>query len=393
MSDFLQVIESLRAEDASRERLFNGEGRSMRLTPRNPRYAALLTEAAALVADVYKGRKRAHVLTEAMTTSDFPLLFGDILDRQLLANYREMPAVWQAFAKRGTVRDFRTVSRHTVDGAEGQLSIVPEQNPYVARALTEGRYQYAVKKYGAKIPFSWEAMVNDGDLDALKDSPARLARAARRTEAKFASNLYLDTSGPDATFFSDANANIVNVTNGAASANPVLSTAALQQALIVLARQRDTDSEPIVIEMVNLIVPPALEITARNILNALTIEVTEAGGTSNQKLIAENWMKGKLNLVVDPYIPIIATTNGSTSWFLMADPRVGRPAMEVGFLRGNEEPALFMKSPNATRVGGGGVDPMAGDFDTDSLEYKVRHILGGVLCDPKMAVSSNGSAA
>jgi hypothetical protein len=36
---------------------------------------------------------------------------------------------------------------------------------------------------------------------------------------------------------------------------------------------------------------------------------------------------------------------------------------------------------------------MDGDFDTDSIEYKVRHVLGGSVIDPKFAVASNGSAA
>jgi hypothetical protein len=55
---------------------------------------------------------------------------------------------------------------------------------------------------------------------------------------------------------------------------------------------------------------------------------------------------------------------------------------------------MFMKAPNALRIGGGGmVDPMAGDYDSDGLEYKIRHVLGGTLMDPKMAVASNGSGS
>ncbi len=68
----------------------------------------MLAEAAKLVADVYAGKKRMHYLEEAMTTSDFPYLFGDILDRQILSAYREWPTTWQRYARRGRVRDFRT---------------------------------------------------------------------------------------------------------------------------------------------------------------------------------------------------------------------------------------------------------------------------------------------
>jgi hypothetical protein len=105
-------------------------------------------------------------------------------------------------------------------------------------------------------------------------------------------------------------------------------------------------------------------------------------------------MKNRVRLSVDPYIPIVASSsNGSTSWFLFANPNNGRPALEIGFLRGHESPEIFIKAPNAQRVGGGNVNPMDGDFDTDSIQYKVRHVLGGVTQDNKMSVASNGSGS
>jgi hypothetical protein len=161
----------------------------------------------------------------------------------------------------------------------------------------------------------------------------------------------------------------------------------------VLAAQKDADGRPINITAAVLVVPPALAITAQNILNALQIEMTEAGGTAGQKIVAQNWMKNAVRLVVNYEIPNIATTNGNTSWFLFQDPNVGRPALEMGFLRGHVEPEIFMKEPNARRVGGGVVNPLDGDFETDSVEYKVRHVLGGTTMDPKAAVASNGSGS
>jgi hypothetical protein len=104
-------------------------------------------------------------------------------------------------------------------------------------------------------------------------------------------------------------------------------------------------------------------------------------------------MANKVKLVINPWLPLISTTNGNTSWYLFADPNVGRPAIEVGFLIGHETPELFMKSPNATRVGGGLIDPTEGDFDTDAVEWKERHVFGGTLMDPKSGVASNGTGA
>ena len=375
-----------------REDVFAKDGRRVGANIANPRYMAALKEAVELIDDVCRGRKPMYRLQEAMSSSDFPYLFGDILDRQLLAGYREITPVWRAFAKVGTVRDFRTVKRKTLDGGEGQLEAVAELGEYPATFVSDGEYSYAVGKYGKRIPFSWETLVND-DLDAFRTLPGRLATGARRTESKFATGLYVDASGPHASLYTSGNANIVNTTNGASSTNPALSIAALQQALIVISKLRDADNEPIAIEMLRLVVPPALEVTAQNILNGMTLELAESGGTSNQKLTVANWVKNKMTLVVDPYIPVIATTNGNTSWFLFADPMISRPALEIGFLTGYQEPAIFIKEPNARRVGGGAVNPLEGDFESDAIEYKIRHVFGGTRMDGRATVASNGSGS
>lgn len=392
--DFLETIEAIRANDASVSTLFGGEGRGMRRIDNDPRYLAKLASAASFLAQVVEGKRPLHHLREALTTSDFPYLFGDILDRSVLAQYREWPVIWPMIAQRRTVRDFRSVKIFPpAYGADARLTAVPEATEYPERTLTEqAAIQMAVTKYGSRIGFSFEAMLND-DLDQLKDIPARFGRAARRTESRAITELYVDTNGPHASLYTVGNANKV-------TSNPVLSVAALQTALTVLAAQLGENGEPIMLETVTLVVPPALEITARNILNAVQLWLTQAGGvrdngtTGQQQLIVENWMRNKMQLVVDPYIPLTATSsNTNTSWFLFANPNEGRPALTIAFLRGHEEPELFIREPNARRVGGGASDPMDGNFENDSIDYKVRHVLGVSRIDPKSTVASNGSGS
>ncbi len=382
--NFLELVDTFTAQEASLQKLYAKEGTSIR--GNQLKYTKALTEAAKLVADVFQGKKPVRRLQEAMTTDDFPYLFGDILDRQLLANYRATPQVYRDFLKVGRVPDFRQVKRFGIDGAQGTLDQVHEQGEYPEAKLSESKYAFSVKKYGRRIPFSWESMIND-DLDALKDIPQRFGKAASRTESKFATGLYVDANGPDATFYTDANGNLL-------SANPALSIAGLQQAIEKILSFTDSDGEPIAVDMFHLVVPPALSITARNILNATQIDVNEKGGTTSQRLRVNNWMTANIKLHVESYIPIVAnTTNGNSSWFLFADPSSNRPAAEVAFLTGHESPEIFIKKPDAQRVGGGNVDPMAGDFDNDSINYKVRHVFGGGKQDPKATVASNGSGA
>jgi hypothetical protein len=65
------------------------------------------------------------------------------------------------------VRDFRTKNLFKVDGAEGVLSAGRTRATSTPRPVTDSKYSYSVSKYGRRIPFLWEALVND-DLDALR---------------------------------------------------------------------------------------------------------------------------------------------------------------------------------------------------------------------------------
>lgn len=404
--EFLETLDRIQAEGSDVRALFSGEGQRAPSRGRttSPQYKMKLAEAARFINDLMAGRRPAYQLREVLTTADFPLLFADVLDRQVLAAYREWPTVWTAIAKRATVNDFRSAKVYPPTwGADSRLTAVKEQDQYPEAILNEQTaISYAVTKYGRRVAFSWEAIVND-DLDQLKSIPERLGRAARRTENRAVIEQYVDVNGPHASLFTVGNKNIINTTNGASATNPPLSISGLQDAYKVLANQKDENGEPMMLDLVTLVVPPALEVTARNILNATSIESTtlNAGGqppnpatAGEQRLIIQNWMRNRLTLVVDPYIPMTATTaNGNTTWFLFANPNTGREVIRIAFLRGHEEPEIWMKEPNARRVGGGTVDPMDGDFDTDSIQYRVRHVLGVVNIDPKGAVSSNGSGS
>lgn len=389
-NEILPEVAYFARSQASEKKLYEGDGTSLsrrtRKAAANPKYQKAFLEALDLYEKVLTGSKRAAVdFSEAMTTSDFSFLFGDIIDRQMLASYQQAPVQWTTLARQGRVRDFRTVKRFTMDGAESVLEPVGEQSEYPAASLSDAEYEYKVGKFGRRVPLSWETLVND-DLDAFASIPQRLGNAARRSEEKFATGLYAKTAGPDSTFFSVANANRTDVQ---------LTISGLQEAMRMLGEQTDADGDPIYIDAVTLVVPPALKVQANNIINATEILAASGGGNGveNDQLRVANWMRNDVSVIVNPWLPIIDQTTGSTAWYLFANPNTGRPAMEIGRLIGHESPELFQKSPNATRVGGGLVDPTDGDFDSDSVEWKVRHVMGGTLMDPKSALASTGTGS
>lgn len=353
----------------------------------DPAYLQKLAEASNFLADVLEGRTHTFWFEEAMSTSDFPLLMGDVLDRQLLGRYSETPQTWRNYVQRRTTRDFRTNRLIALDGLEGRLYPdwnKPEMSEPQEAALSESGYTWSVDVYERAAALNWRQIIND-DLEAFTDIPQRFARAARRTEEYFAANLFVDASGPHASLYTGGNSNIV-------TGNPALSTDAIQDALTQLSQQTDADGEPIVIEAVELVVPPALEITANNIVNTREFRIEDTTNNKTQ-IISGNGIGRQLRVSVNHYIPVIASTaNGNTSWFLFANPNAGRPALLMGFLRGYEEPGLYRKAANTERVGGGVVNEL-GDFDTNEQRFKVMHVLGGTRVDPKATIASNGSGS
>lgn len=374
---------------------------------------------------------------EALTTSDFPNLFGDVIDRAVLSAYAETPYTWNMVANQAEVNDFRPVKRFVVNGgygllantsagianvdSAGALTPLDQGAQYPEDSLSDASYTYRLFKVGKRMPFFWETLVDD-DLNALKDTPARFGRGARRTEEYFVTWLYaagtssiLQQGNTISALYSNANKNIVNNANVGDSGgnNPVLTITALQRAIIVLMKQLDDTSQPITIEAMTLVVPPSLKTVAMNILNTDYVWMGDQGGTNGgantfplQQLHALNWAKNVVRLAVNYYLPIIDTVNGNTGWYLFANPENGRPALEFGRLRGHTAPELWMKASNAIPIGQGAMgpgagimpgttqqNPMDGDFDTDAIHYKIRHVIGGTRIDPKMTCFSNGSGS
>jgi len=311
--------------------------------------------------------KHEYLIREAMTTSDFPYLFGDVLDRQVLASYKAVDPVWKAFVKMSTVKDFKTAYRFAITGGDQYLAEVAEKGEYPASERDEAKYELAVKKYGRQFDISWESLIND-DLGALKDTPERFARAAVRTEHRIVTGLYARS----ATLYTAGHGNF--------SAN-ALTIANLETALETMVGFTDANGEPIMNRAKYLVVPPALEMTARQILTSATKMWTEsAGGAATPYPTTNIVSQYGLTLVVDPYLPVIDTTDGATGWYLFSDPK-DIAAIEVAHLKGHERPEICMKASDKVSIGGGSIGPMSGDFATDNVLYRVRLCFGGTTLD------------
>ena len=320
--------------------------------------------------------KHEYLLKEALTTSDFPYLFGDVLDRQVLAQYKATESTWKKYIKTSTVpRVFPQIGgyRFAVTGGDQRLAEVAEKGEYLASDRNETKYTLYVKKYGRQFDISLETMIND-DLGALKNTPMLFAKAALRTEQYLAINQYASDTGTHAAgnLYDDATAGEIN-----GSVN-LLTIAHLEEGLEAMASWTDAGGSPIMNRAKYLVVPPALEMTARQILTSATKQWMELGGAGGPLPYPTTNVVAQmgLELIVEPWLPICDdNTDGDTSWYLFADPN-DIAALEAGFLRGHERPEICMKASDKVTIGGGAIGPMSGDFATDNIFYRVRHFFG-----------------
>jgi hypothetical protein len=315
--------------------------------------------------------RHEYLLREALTTSDFPYLFGDVLDRQVLAAYKGVEPVWKAFTRSSTVRRiYPQVGgyRFGITGGDQYLAEVAEKGEYLASERDETRYSVYVKKYGRQFDISWEAMIND-DLGALKDTPTRFALAAARTEHRLVTTAYANDVGTHAAgnlYENAVNEDVLALTIGN-----------LETCVERMAAFTDANGEPIMNRAKYLVIGPSLEFTARQILTSTTKmwladsdDVTPPAAYPMTNVISQYG----LILVIDPYLPVLDSTHPG-SWYLFANP-ADIAAIEVDYLDGHERPEICMKASDKVAVGGAALSPFSGDFATDNVFYRVRDVFG-----------------
>lgn len=346
--------------------------------------------------DVERGRKHPAVwLYENQTRSDFPLLNADSTDRAMLGGFAEYVPTYTQYTRATTVSDFKAAKRFTMDGAEGLLEPIAELGPYPHVSVTEGKYEISVSKYGQKMGFSFEAMVND-DLGALDDTPRRFGRAARRTRENVVTKAYASTASL-AAFFTSGNANQIITTNGAATNNPKLGVQGLIDAVNIMSRKVDADGQPISIEAMNVVYPPSLAANVMEIKQLLKyqtdLRIGTAGtaGSSETRAEVDNWFGG-FNFIPNSQLLMMDTGAATlTGWFAFANPNDSRPALMVAELRGHQVPELFQRIPDSMRAGGG-VDMASFDNDA-SGDFKIRDFIGVTRIEPRAALYSDGSGS
>lgn len=369
-----------------------------------------------LLQEAFAGNRKSQLIikSEAFTTSDMPLLFQKVQNASILKAFTLVKEpLWPKFSQRYVMNSLRPerfrsflpdlsnlpASVGGVPTIFGGLPHVPELGEYPAIGFTGSEFDVATRKFGARVPFSWEAFQLD-DWGVIESLPMALAQVARRTEDLQTMSMVFDTTGWNQTTF-PSNAVINGLTNrNYLPGNPVLNLTNLQLAL-AQARLPPVDTatgnaRANTITQWILMVPPELEFYATQMLatsqfriqNGTTTTIVEGNGVGSS--IRE--------IVVNPFIRNFAPTGSyvPTMWGLFPADGLGsdRITLATTFLRGQEVPELRIKDDTGDSYPGGSeLDNMAGSFDHDDIQIRVRYFTGGALWDKFGIVLSKGDAS
>lgn len=339
-------------------------------------------------------RAWAWRLEEASTTSDFPYLLGDVIDRKLVAAYQTQPHVMRQLVRVDpNVSNFNTVRRKTFDAFTSPMQKVRQEAGYEKDKAEEGQYTYNLDIWGKVFEFSWKSYIND-DLGALNRIPEGLAQSAAATEELFLTKLFFDSAGADDDYFDHTSGKGQN-----AVANLPLTIANLETCLQEMTGSQTNSTDyttgrdvPVANNPAFLLIPPALKFTAYNIMASAGVQWTLTGSTDvtlAKQATANTVAQQGLRILVNPLIPYVVTTGtlASTTWAVFSDTI---PPAELGLLAGHAAPELFLKSSNAEAISGGASSPFDGSFENDTITYKGRHCIGGCTLDPRGGWASDG---
>lgn len=354
-------------------------------------------------------------LKEAISTSDFPSVFTDIKNAQLQAKYalESEQGLWRKVARKISVPNFLPQSFIDLgwdDAAfdnilatngghktvKGGLPNVPEGTEYpTAFKLYSSEEQLEIRKAGARIPFTFEAIIND-QWSIVDDLPQWLLRTALDSEDIEVTSLLVDAEdgdGLNAAYFNASNGNLVKF--GTNADGVVALTRDTLKAALKQANGYKTgvnSNRPVRFSKFALVVPAALEDTAREIVAGPRQFVVTDGNLQYTETFE---FGANFEIVVDPWLDRINTVSGDTNWFVVPYAGEGvRTALGLGFLNGHDRPELRVHNETGLYLGGGAVPVREGSFLNDTWELRIRHIYGGVALNGGIGtVGSVGTAA
>lgn len=329
-------------------------------------------------------RIAAGQLAEVHTTSDLKFNIAHLITSVVLPQFDEAPRTWNQVAGTRTVPDFGPVRLQSLFGSltgagvheNGGLLGIPEATPYPYVTITGQEAFYSkIQKFGAKFGFTWESNVNDV-VGFFENIPGELLELVLDTEEREVYEALVNGTTVElaAQTLPDGTTTLPN-----APISPEAIWAALIQLQNTLVNGRKVGASS---NGYNIVVPTGTAQFIEWKLNQTIIAIQDGSITygapdrsifNNISFVETNFLTG-------------------TNWIVLPKPGgLRRPVLELGRLRGYEAPELRVHGDTGSYVGGSAVSPFEGNFDNDTIDYRIRYVAGGILWSNQYSVKSDGT--
>lgn len=303
---------------------------------------------------------RRALAAGGQSTSDFPVLLENLLNKTLIGGYNLASFTWTRFCATGTLSDYRPHGRYHLSSFS-DLKAVNEAGEYENGVLGDAQKEVIQgQRKGRILQITPEVLIND-DLGGITRIAGALGQAAGRTIEKDVYALFALNGGYGPTMqdgkplFDAAHKNIA----GAGGPPSVAAFDALRQ--LLGAQQDPGGNDYLDITAAVWLGPLSLGGTAR-VVNEAQYDVDV-----NNKFQVPNKSRGMFRDVVD------TPRLGGTAWYGLADAGI-EPVIEVAFLDGVQTPTLEQET----------------NFRTDGLAWKAVHRYGVAAVGWRGAVLNKG---
>jgi ATP-dependent protease ClpP protease subunit len=271
--------------------------------------------------------ERQEVLASAFhTTSDFPAVFENALNKRLIAGYTLATPIYTKISIRQDFTDFRPHPMVNT-GSMPLLEKVNEKGEIKYGTIGEKKETVALVAYAIAVGISRQMVINDdlGAIDRLLTTQG--AAVARTEEAVFFAMLLSGTSANGPTL-NENSRQVFNTTDATlAGSGAAISVTSLAAGRAAIQKHKGINGEDLALSPKILLCGPDKLTEAEQII--APIQALEAGKV--------NPFSGMMGVESTPKIT-------GNAWYLLTDPSVQAQFMH-GFLQGDAGPRMRMDEP------------------------------------------------
>ncbi len=265
------------------------------------------------------------------STSDFPFLFENALNKGLQARYATQEPTYRKIARRRSYADFRPHTSIRVGDFPTLQAVSQEAGEIRSGTFSEARERTSVTPYGVRVNLSRQMLVNDGLGGIQQVLNDRGSAVARFEDATFYAMAFGGASNNGPTLL-ETGRQVFNTTDGTlAGTAAAITITSITLARAALLKRKSLDGADLELMPVVLLVGPD--------------KLTEA-----QQLLApiQAQQSGNVNPFSGVMEPVVTAKITGNAWYAFASPEVA-PVFEWGLLDGYEAPRFRIEDVFGTQ--------------------------------------------